>query len=287
MRALRLIFAVAFLACATGATAADVLIVQSGRSTAYEESVRGFRSAHKGTVQTVVLSDYAEVDVVRLVKEEQPRLVLAVGDAALAASRKVSQVPVVGLLAPSLNLAKRPVGSVSGVGVLPPPERYLELCRTLGAKRVGVIHDPDRTGLYLKRARQAANRFGIELVVREVRAPRETLARLEQLKGAVDALWMLPDATAVTAETLEGWFLFSLQQKVPVVTFSEQYLAKGAAVSLDVDRADLGRQAAELADSLLNGAASRSTWPDARKVTVHTNETVGKNLGLDLSAGVK
>jgi ABC-type uncharacterized transport system substrate-binding protein len=218
------------------------------------------------------------------VKEEQPRLVLAVGDAALAASRKVGKVPVLGLLALSLGLAKGPSGSVSGVGVLPAPERYLDLCRTLGVRRVGVIHDPARTGHYLKRARLAAKQSGIELVVREVRAARETPARLEELKGAVDALWMLPDATAVTPETLESWFLFSLQQKVPVVTFSEQYLPRGAAVSLDVDRADLGRQAAELAHSLLKGAAGRSAAADARKVTVHTNVSVARNLGIDLPA---
>jgi ABC-type uncharacterized transport system substrate-binding protein len=282
MRALRLIIALLVLG-ALPARAADVLVVQSGRSAAYEESLRGFQAEYKGTVQAVVLSDYADVDVVRLVKEEQPRLVLAIGDAAVAASRKVGQVPIVGMMSLSLNLAKAPAGSLSGVGMLPAPERYLELCRSLGARRVGVIHDPARAGHYLKRARQAAKALGIELVVREVRTPKDTIARLEQLKGAVDALWMLPDATAVTSGTLDAWFLFSLEQKVPVVTFSEQYLARGAAVSLDVDRADLGRQAGELANSLLNRAASPPVALDARKVQPHGNPTVGRNLGIDLS----
>ena len=286
MRALRLAIAL-FVLGALPAWGTDVLIVQSGRNAAYLESLRGFQTVYKGTTHTIVLSDYAEVDVVQLVKEEQPRLVLAVGDAALAASRKVGQVPVVGLMALSLNLAKGPSGTVGGVGMLPAPERYLERCRTMGARRVGVIHDPARSGYYLQRARQAARRMGIELVVREVHAPPETPARLEQMKGKVDALWMLPDTTAVTAETLEAYFLFSLQQKVPVVTFSEQYLAKGAAVSLDVDRADLGRQAAELANSLLSGAAIHSTAVDARKFQVHANETVGRNLGISRPAVVR
>jgi putative ABC transport system substrate-binding protein len=286
MRALRLVVALLVLG-ALPARAADVLVVQSTRGSGYQEALNGFASAYKGSTQTIVLSDYAEVDLVRLVKEEQPRLVLAVGDAALAASRKVGQVPVVGLMALSMNLAKGPGGSTSGVGMLPPPERYLESFRSLGARRVGVVHDPARTGYYLQRARQAAKPLGIELVVREVRSPRETPARLEQLKGAVDALWMLPDATAVTAETMEAWFLFSLEQKVPVLTFSELYLAKGAAVSLDVDRAELGRQAAEIAGSLLGGAAVRPTGADARKVKAHVNDTVARNLGLDLPAILK
>lgn len=286
MRALRFIIALLLLG-ALPAAAADVLVVQSGRGAAHEESLRGFRSEYKGSMQAVVLSDYAEVDVVRLVKEERARLVLAVGDAAVAASRRVGQVPVVGLLSLNLNLAKGPAGSLNAVGMLPAPERYLELCQSLGARRVGVIHDPSRTGHYLKRARQAAKALGIELVVREVRTPQDTIARLEQMKGAVDALWMLPDATAVTSGTLDAWFLFSLEQKVPVVTFSEQYLARGAAVSLDVDRTDLGRQAGELATSLLDRAASPPVALDARKVRAHGNPTVGRNLGIDLSPVVK
>jgi ABC-type uncharacterized transport system substrate-binding protein len=285
MRALRIIAALALLS-GSRAVAADVLIVQSGRSAAYTESVNAFRSAWKGSGSTVVLSDYAEVDVVRLVKEEQPRIVLAVGDAAVAASRKVRQVPVVGVLSLALNLPKGG-GSVAGIGVMPAPERYLELCRSMGAKRVGVVHDPARTGHYLQRARTAAKQAGIELVVREVRNPRDVPARLATLKGAVDALWMLPDTTAVTAETLEGWFLFSLEQKVPVVTFSSQYLAKGAAVSLDVDRAELGRQAAELAASLLEWNGLKPPEVDARKTEIHANATVVRNLGLELPPGAK
>jgi ABC-type uncharacterized transport system substrate-binding protein len=286
MRALRYLVALLVLG-ALPARAADILVVQSSRSAAYEESLRGFRSACKGTVQTLVLSDYAEVDVVRVVKEEQPRLVLAVGDAALAASRKVDRVPVVGLLALSLNLAKGPAGSVGGVGVLPAPERYLELFKAIGVRRVGIVHDPARTGHYLKRARAAAHQSGITLVVREVRSPKETAARLEQMQDAVDALWMLPDGTAVTAETLEAFSRFSLRHKVPVVTFSEQYLAKGAAMSLDIDRTDLGRQAGELATVLLAHVGARSMALDARKVRLHANDTVTRNLGLEIPAELR
>jgi putative ABC transport system substrate-binding protein len=194
---------------------------------------------------------------------------------------------VVGLLALSLNLAKGPAGSVGGVGILPAPERYLELFKAIGARRVGIVHDPARTGHYLKRARAAAQQSGIALVVREVRSPQETAARLEQMQGAVDALWMLPDSTAVTAETLEAFSRFSLRHKVPVVTFSEQYLAKGAAVSLDIDRTDLGRQAGEQANALLAHPGARSTTLDARKLQLHANGAVARNLGLEIPASLR
>lgn len=281
MRALMIYIALSILS-ALPAFAADVLIVQSGRGSAYTEAVRGFQEIHRGSSQTVVLADYAEVDVVRLVKEEQPRLVLAIGDKALEASKKVRQVPVVALMALS-QLQRGPVGAVSGVTVVAEPERYLKLCKSMGARRVGVVYDPAKTGWYLQRAQLAARSVGVELVAREVRNPRDTAARLEQLKGAVDALWMLPDTTTVAAETLEAWFLFSVSQNVPVVTFSEQYLKHGATASLDVDRVDMGRQAGELAATLLHRDGARGPLAHApRKAQLHTNGSVAQRLGLKL-----
>jgi putative tryptophan/tyrosine transport system substrate-binding protein len=280
MRALFLLIALSILS-ALPAWATDVLIVQSGRSSAYTEAVRGFTESYKGSTQKVVLADYVEVDVVRLVKEEQPRLVLAVGDKALESCRTVRQVPVVSLMALSYGLAREPAGTASGVSMLPSPERYLEQFRALGVKRVGVVHDPAKTGYYLKRVRQLAQQLGIQLVVQEVRSPREVSGRLEQLKGQADALWMLPDTTAVTAETIEAWFNFSASMKLPLVTFSEQYLAKGALAALEINRTELGRQAAELANSILASGA-RTKPQDARKVQLRTNTALASRLGVAL-----
>ena len=281
MRALILLIALSILS-ALPAFAADVLILQSGRGPAYVEAVRGFREALRGTSQTVVLADYAEVDVVRLVKEEQPRLVLAVGDQALAASKKVRNVPVVSLLA--LDLLKR---GGSGISLLPAPERYLELCRSLGARRVGVLYDPARSGWYLEQARAAARTQGVELVVREVRRASEVAQDLEGLKGKVDALWMLPDATAVTNETADSWFNFAVSQQLPLVTFSEQYLKKGAVASLDIDRVDMGRQAAEYASDLLQKPDHPKALRSARKTRLNSNPAVSQRLGISLPAELR
>jgi putative ABC transport system substrate-binding protein len=124
------------------------------------------------------------------------------------------------------------------------------------------------------------------LVVREVRSPREVPARLGQLEGAVDALWMLPDATAVAAGNVEAWFRFSLEQRVPVVTYSDRFLGLGAAASVEADRFEMGRQAGEIAVSMLarDGSGDAETVAP-RKVTAHANGSVLKNLGIALPAG--
>ncbi len=281
MRALFLCIAL-FILTALPALATDVLILQSSQSPAYMEALRGFRSAFTGSSNTIVIADYAEVDAVRLVKEERPRLVLAVGDTALAACRKVRQVPVVSLMSLSLTLSKSTSPNIGGVGVVASPERYLNLFKALGAGRVGVLYDPDKSTGYLKRAQQAARRLGIDLVTREVGSPHETIGRLEQLKGSVDALWMLPDTTAVTVETLDAYFRFSLEQHLPLITFAARYLVKGALAAIEADRLDLGSVAVEQVSRLL-GRDREPMVADPRKLRLSTNASVARKLGIPIS----
>ena len=51
-----------------------------------------------------------------------------------------------------------------------------ESVQKITGEQVGVIFSPKRSGGYVKRARQAAERTGVELVMREVRNPRQTIS---------------------------------------------------------------------------------------------------------------
>jgi putative tryptophan/tyrosine transport system substrate-binding protein len=261
------------------ARAADVLILQSNRSHGYTEALRGFHAVRKGAHQTVVLSDYAEVDVDRIVKEERPRLVMAVGDKALEAAKKIREVPVIAFLALSFNFQKQPSGNIGGIPMVAAPEQYLKLFGSMGVKRIGVLYDPAKTGRYLKRVEHESKQLGLNLVTESVANPREIQAKLEKIKGRVDVLWMLPDTTVFTAVNMEAFMLFSMDHSVPVVTFSSQDLKKGAAAALDVDYFDIGVQAAEMAASVLNSGAIRKVPVlDPRKVILHTNDSVIRKL---------
>jgi len=274
------------------AQAYDVLIVQSRREPAYDEVLRGFRNVRHGSERVIILSDYAEADIVRFVREDRPGLVLAVGDNALAAVRKIRQTPVIALMALGIHNRQGSPSNLSGIGMFAQPESYMAIFHGLKRRRVGVIHNPARSGWYLRNARQAAERMGIELVMREVSSPRDTLSRLDSLKGKVDALWMLPDTTAVTRETAEAYFRFSQNERVPLVSFAGAYLGLGAAAVLEIDREELGRQAGEMAAAILREADAAETpvaWP--RRTTIKINQSVLKHLGItyqqfELSAAV-
>ena len=273
-----LLIAVLFLA-PLPALAYDILVLQSLREAGYDESVKGVKRECSATMRTVVLSDHAETDVTRIIREEHPRLVIAVGDRALEVAQKQRSAPVLYMMA--LHARPRQKGSVTGVGMLFDPARYLSVFDSLGSKKVGVLGDPLKNGAYLKKAQAQAKRSGIELVVREVHSPRETLAMLDSLRGKVDALWMLPDATAVSPASTEAYFLFSQSEMVPVVTFAEVYLSMGGAVALGIDRFDIGRQLGEMVQGVLDGTPIEEMPPQSpRRVLTRSNDGVLRRLKL-------
>jgi putative tryptophan/tyrosine transport system substrate-binding protein len=281
MRRLALIILALAMLLPSLAQAYDVLVVVSRREPAFEDVLKGFRSNRALTQRLVVLSDYAEADIARITREDRPGLVLALGDAALAATRKIHQTPVMSLMSLGIHGQHGSYPNQTGIGMYVPPERYLTIFQEMKTRRVGVVHSPAKSGWYLRQARQAAQSMGIELVVREVNNPRETIDRLASLSGKVDAIWMLPDTTAVTRETAEAYFQFSQDHKVPVVSFAGAYLGLGAAAVLEIDRAELGRQAVEMVANMLKGNEPGSqsvAWP--RKTTLKTNQNVLKNLGI-------
>ncbi|WP_173199672.1 ABC transporter substrate-binding protein, partial [Geobacter sp. SVR] len=222
----------------------------------------------------------AEVDVERIVREDRPGLVLAIGDSALSAARRIRQTPVVAVMAFGLYTGQAAPYNLTGISMFATPERYVGMLQTMKVRRVGIIHNHDRTGWYLRQARQAAEKVGLELVVREVKNSRETLAQLDVLSGKVDALWMLPDLTAVSRENAEAFFRFGQENAVPVISFASSYLGLGAAAVVDIDRSELGRQAADTVMSLLNGGRiGEVPFVYPRTTSIKTNPNVLKRLG--------
>lgn len=267
------------------ACAYDVLVVESRRDPVADEVLRGFRSTRDWKLRVIPLADYAEVDVARIVREDRPDLVLTIGDDALAATRNVRQTPVVAVLSLALRdlYGRRP--NLTGVDIDLDPNRYLALFEALRRTRVGVIYDPARSGQYLNRAASHASRYGIDLVERKIRNPKETLGQLAALKGKIDAIWLIPDPTAVTQQTAESYFLFSQEQQVPVVAFAPVYLRLGAAAVLELDRYDLGRQAGEQALRIIRGtppAAIPLATP--RHFLLKSNPSILKHLQIPASA---
>ncbi len=271
----------------SGGLAYDLLVVQSQRSPVYDEIMRGVRSVAPYSHRVIALNEYSEVDLKRIVREENPLAILALGDNALVAAKKVKQVPVVSLMALGYRAGMGGHPALTGVEVQIPPERYLAVLRAIKAHRVGIIANVSRNAGYLKLAQKIANRNGIELILRDVKSPKDVSAQLDSLAGNVDALWMLPDTSIATGEAADAFFLFSASRRIPVLSFSSNYLASGAAIIIEMDRFDLGRQGGEMVEQILEGNDSTafvSAYP--RKSHLKTNTSILRRLGIPLELSI-
>lgn len=279
MRMLLYITACLILVMPHLAGAYDVLVVQDQRSPTYNTILQGFRSVRPFKERVIVMQDYAENDLLRITREDHPALILAVGGRALAEARKLRQTPVVSVFSYALQQADQP-GNMVRIMMLVPAERFAALFRALGAKRVGTVLTPMSSG-YAVEAIEAFRKAGIRLVVREAMKPGNVPKQLEALKGTVDALWLLPDPAIVTSESVDAFALFSLQHRLPWASFSDAHLKKGAVAAFGTNIFDLGRQAAETANSIMAGVSPadiEDTLP--RNTRLRFNRLVLEHLSL-------
>lgn len=265
-------------------SAADLLIIQSQRRDVYDQAMRQIQNSCGSNSETMVQGDYAEFDLARIVREEQPRVVLAIGDQALKEARRLRGTPVVYSHTLNVNEETLP-DNIVGVSMHVAPANYMKLFKKLQLTRVGVLFDPKNSGAYLQRAKEAAAASGIELVSLKVSSPREVPATLARFKSHdIKGLWMLPDSSAVARESLDSYFLFAQQQNIPVISFARGYLAKGALAAIEGHRKSITTQSCAIINRLRSGSpVDNLESVDIKRGSLHLNETIASKLQLQIS----
>lgn len=266
----------------------DVLLVQSVRIKPYDEAVRGFKSAHNFNIKRLIISDMDGAEVVRAVRNTRPDIILAVGMDALLSVRKIKDIPIVYLMVLNPPPASDDE-NITGITMAVPPERQITLMKTAlpHLKRVGVLYSTAKTGAAVKKASSAAASLGIEIVAEEVGGAKDVPRVIAGMRGRIDAFWMLPDTAVVTPETAEFLLLFSLENKIPILAFSEKYAEKGALMALDIDPFDIGKQAGEAAAKILSGTPpNKIPVENPRNVILVINLKVAGKMGTEINRDV-
>jgi len=260
--------------------ASDILLVQGSRNSTLEQVSRLLQNDCASGSRTLVLSDYADPDLARQVREQRPSVVVAIGDSAMSEAKKLRNIRVVYGLA--LNVSEETLGNnISGVSMMVSPDSYMKLFSALRFKRIGIIYNRKLTGAYVSRARAAAERMGIELVALKIASAMEVPQKLAELRNRkIDALWLLADTTAITPETVDSYFSFAQQKELPVIGFSTAYLTKGALASLEVTRREMSRQICDSIKTSRSTGASAISDPPRGKLLF--NDAVAKRLSISL-----
>lgn len=255
-------------------------VVVSADLKPYREVLQGLREAARCSVREVSLQGG---DALERIRRSSPDVVVAIGTDAFRKVSSLREVPLVHVMVIPAEAERVRAGNRSGVSMDIAPATWLGTIKRVfpNAKRVGVPYNPENTGAFVAEAQRVAANAGVELVTRSVRGPDDVPQALTGM-GPVDVLWMLPDPTVAAPPMSEHLIRYSIQHRVPIMTFSSKYLDMGAVASLDVDPRDMGIQAAELANSIVKGNfAAGSRY--ARRPVLSVNSRAAEKMGVALN----
>jgi len=230
-----------------------VVALKSSDIPPYNEVVEGFKKTCGCTLAEITPEDHeSDAALQGRVLASNPGLILTVGLDALSRALRIKEVPVVYSMVSNPVLPDKGGRSIAGVSMNIPPEKFLEAITGLfpSAKRIGVVYDPKNSDPFMHEAERQAKSRGVQLVMVQVHRPAEVPSAIDGLRGLIDLLWMVPDATAVNAEAFKHMLGFSFRTSIPVFAFAKKYVEMGAAAGLHAASYDIGRQAGE---SVLRG----------------------------------
>lgn len=263
----------------------EIVVLKSAEIKPYNEALAGFESSFDCTVRELILSDIKNQDVLREVHDINPDMVLAIGMDALTQAQEIRDRPVVYTMVPHSRALSACSENISGVSMYISPEKYFDTMLELfpDVKRVGLVYDPEHTGMFVTEALKIARAKGIELVIKKADEARNVPLLIDSMNGEIDLFWMLPDTTVVNSETVNYMLLFSFQSRVPIFTFSKKYVEMGALAALNIDPFHLGVQAGEIAKKLFckeNVKIPIRVY--ARKTVLTINKKVAEKMGIKI-----
>ncbi len=281
-----LLFLSCILFCRATWAEQEVLAIQSVRIPPYEEVIQGFATVCHAKMTRIFTSDAAGADFIAQIRMRKPRLILAIGMDALSKVKHIKHLPIVYLMVFDPKSILSSEKNITGISMNIPQDRQMAiLSKALtGIKNVGLVYDPIKTGDLAEQARDASEKLGINLISSEVNRASEVPLRIMEMEGKIEVLWMLPDLTVVTPASVEYMILFSIEHRIPILTFAEKYVELGALMSISIDPMDVGRQAGQMANAIFSGKPVQDE--DPRKATISINPKLAKKLGITIDEQV-
>lgn len=278
---------------------ADLVVLQSSVLQPYEEvrqgflrewsklpSRHGFKKIDKGNIREFVLSQEERRTLPARISKLDPHIIIAIGTNALNMAARLPDVPIIYLLVPYPETVISERKNLTGIKMTIPATRQLkELTGILPKiKRIGVIYDQQRSSRLVEEARDYARKSNLVMKTKTVTKSHQVPVKLVEFQGEIDCFWMIPDLTVTTPQTVEAILLYSLENRVPVLTFSEKYLRMGATISITYDLQKMGRQTAILAARILDGDnTALDTVHEVENTRISINSTVAEKLGISAS----
>lgn len=269
--------------CAPAAPPIPILALISYEATPQQQFLQGFQNYFKERGQVLELS-IANIEKPPL-PEQKPALIVALGSAAAQyAIGSFKQTPIcAGLLVEDSLIRNN--RNMTGVSLSFPLSTHLQWINRFipHGRAIGVMYNPERNAADLENLQHQAAKLDIPLIPQAVKRADGLDLVLKNLPSQVAALWSFDDAAIFTPQNAESLLLFSFRNRIPLIGLSSQWVKAGALYALDRDYDDLGRQSAEQAWRILQGAPVQQIAPETpRKVLYSINRQTAEHMKLEL-----
>ena len=251
----------------------NVLVLSTAGVPAYAEAIQGIREELAKGGPTIYVEQRDGVPNASAFTGT--RLVIAVGgDAFKAALRSHISAPIVATMVTRAELTEAGHRYAGAVSVDISLRDVLASVRRLfpSRNRIGILRD---TALDSDAVLAKARQQGFTMEVLDCVKPDELLRSIPTLRNKIDFLLSRPDSHLFNSSTANPILLSALQNRLPLIGFSESFVRAGAAVGVYPDYRRAGVQTAVMAKRVMGGDSRSIEAPKAISVAVN-----GRVLGL-------
>jgi putative ABC transport system substrate-binding protein len=239
------------------------------------------------------------VDLATELVRTDPKLIVAMGDRAVAAARQATQtIPIVmisegdPIRSGVVSSLARPGGNTTGLSSLIPElnAKGLALLKEAfpKASRIAVLWNPQSSGggLGFRAMQNAAPQLGIGLQSVEVRAPEELEpAFATMVQGGASAFVVLTDP--LTFRHRRDILALAIKRRLPAIYEVREFVDEGGVMSYGPSLRGMVRQAPAFIDKILKGAKPADIPVEQpTKFELVINLKTAKTLGLAIPSSV-
>ncbi|MBI5183166.1 MAG: hypothetical protein HY999_02240 [Nitrospinae bacterium] len=267
------------LALVVKAYTADVVVIKSKSLASYDLASMGLKSTYKG-VDINEFNMMGDIkmgsQMVKRFKEENPKCLVGIGAmAAYVITENISNIPSIFCMIQDVDTIKLSSNSVA-ISLTVAPEEEFKILRSISTrfKKIGVIYDPKKNKSLVEEAYSKALNMELTLIKGEVSSSTNAEKRLRDMIGEIDVLWLIADSSVVTEDNIKSFLKIVIENKIPMISFSPDFVKYGALFSLSPDYKEIGAQVGELVKEIIanKGVNQGSIIPPWRSIlTLNTN----------------
>jgi putative tryptophan/tyrosine transport system substrate-binding protein len=274
------------------ATAAgtEIAILKSSDLKAYNDAIEGFKATAPGDATYIEYDLRGDLErgkhLARKIRATNSSVIVAVGlKAALAAKLEIADIPILYMMILDPIKYQLTAANMTGVLLDIPADRQFKVIRTFlpTLHRVGVMYDQDKTATKLKEAESRAATHEFQLRGFPVENEKEVPQQLRSLLSESEALWLIPDSTVLTDESIRFILQSAIAKHLPVIGFSSEFTRLGALLSMSIDYGEVGRETGLLAKRIVNGEQQLPLKPiSVQRIRITVNQKTARYLGITI-----